>query len=480
MPLSPAWQACVDGLEDKRDHFFMKRLGRFSSARGIEPDDVSDDVMAALLTYLEAELRIDDPHGAIRGTCERWNRLAASVPSWPQRILAVPSKTRRYALAWHQFHPDFDQDAERYLARRVTVDPFDLSAPIRSLRPSSAATYRQNIRLFASCLVHTGTDPLQIRSLADLVVQLETVQRGLRYLKDVRNARLLAAEIGKLLALVARDQGCSPAHIQAIKDIAARLRGKRSGMCEKVRQRLIPLKHEANLARLFLFPTGLIRALVRRADESVSDARLFQCALALALLTVCPLRIGALSSIRLDRHLSWSAGAMKGDLIIEFAAGELKGDGPGSFPVPREVAALIRTYCQRFRPLLNPAGSPFLFCGKDPARPRNKQGFSMQLTRLIFDRLGLHVNPHLYRHLVHLVVLRRFPAAYSMVARILTHRSITTTIQNYSYLDGEIAMCAYQQLVEGVQLEGTGRQTVDPGRVASALDWDEGGHHVGH
>lgn len=71
MPLSPAWQACVDGLEDKRDHFFMKRLGRFSSARGIEPDDVSDDVMAALLTYLEAELRIDDPHGAIRGTCER-------------------------------------------------------------------------------------------------------------------------------------------------------------------------------------------------------------------------------------------------------------------------------------------------------------------------------------------------------------------------------------------------------------------------
>lgn len=120
---------------------------------------------------------------------------------------------------------------------------------------------------------------------------------------------------------------------------------------------------------------------------------------------------------------------------------------------------MIRTYCQRFRPLLNPAGSPFLFCGKDPARPRNKQGFSMQLTRLIFDRLGLHVNPHLYRHLVHLVVLRRFPAAYSMVARILTHRSITTTIQNYSYLDGEIAMCAYQQLVEGVQLEGTGRQT---------------------
>jgi hypothetical protein len=83
-----------------------------------------------------------------------------------------------------------------------------------------------------------------------------------------------------------------------------------------------------------------------------------------------------------------------------------------------------------------------------------------------------------HRHLVHLVVLRRFPAAYAMVARILTHRSITTTIQNYSYLDGEIAMRAYQRLVEGVQLGRTERQTLDPGGVASALDRENGRHHA--
>ena len=65
-----------------------------------------------------------------------------------------------------------------------------------------------------------------------------------------------------------------------------------------------------------------------------------------------------------------------------------------------------------------------------------------------------------------------------MVARVLTHRSITTTIRNYSYLDGEIAMRAYQELVEGVQLGGPGRQTVNPVQVASALDREEGRHHV--
>jgi integrase len=321
-------------------------------------------------------------------------------------------------------------------------------------------------------------DPAQIRSLAD-IVQLGAVQRGLRYLAMVRKAKLLAAEIAKLLAFVAKDYVGAPAtDVDAIKGMAARLRGKRRGLCQRVRQRLIPLKHEPNLAKLFLLPIGLTRSLSRKPSTSVADARLYQCALALALLTVCPLRIGALCSIRLDRHLSWSVAPMKGDLIIEFASGELKGDEAGSFPIPRDVAGLIRVYCERFRPLLTPRGSPFLFCGIFPERPRSKTGFSTQLSQLIFDRLGLWVNPHLYRHLVHLVVLRRFPAAYAMVARVLTHRSINTTIQNYSYLDGEISMRAYQHLVEGVQQGRWGNQDAEPWSVAYAVDSDEGGRHV--
>jgi integrase len=212
------------------------------------------------------------------------------------------------------------------------------------------------------------------------------------------------------------------------------------------------LKHEPNLARLFLLPVALTRGLIRKASPQIQDAQLFTRALALALLTVCPLRIGSLCSIRIDRHLNWSAGPMKGDLCLEFAEGELKNDEPGSFPIPQDIATLIRLYCVRFRPLLNPRSSPFLFCGKDPARPRDKACLSTQLTKLTFDRLGIRVNPHLYRHIVHLVVLRRFPGAYAMVARVLTHRSIGTTIKNYSHFDGELAMREYQRLVEGIKV----------------------------
>lgn len=477
-PLSPKWQSSLRLIGDEQVRYSIKRFGRFCTSRGVEPEDVCEEIAGAFRGALELELRVAAPRSAHRQTLDRWNRLAKSIPGWPQTILAVPNYSRGYALPWNAFHCEYASDVERYLARRITIDPFDLSAPIRPLRESSAATYRKNFRLFASCLVHTGVDPTQIRSLAD-VVQLKTVQRGLRYLVQERKAKLLASEIAKLLAVVAKDYVGAPAtDVAAIKGIAARLRGQRRGLCETIRERLSPLKHEPNLAKLFLLPIGLIRGLIRKPGTSVADARLFQCALALALLTVCPLRIGALCSIRLDRHLSWSAAPTKGDLIIEFAPGELKGDEAGSFPIPRDVTRLIRVYWERFRPLLNPRGSPFLFCGLFPEQPRSKTGFSAQLSQLVFDRLGLRVNPHLYRHLVHLVVLRRFPAAYAMVARVLTHRSINTTIQNYSYLDGEIAMRAYQQMVEGVKGGSSHWHEAGPRVVAYALDRDEGRHHV--
>ena len=198
-----------------------------------------------------------------------------------------------------------------------------------------------------------------------------------------------------------------------------------------------------------------------------------QRALALALLTVCPLRIGSLCSLRMDRHFNWSGGAMQGDLIIEFDEGELKNDEPASFPIPREVASLIRTYWTRFRPLQDPRGSPYLFCGRDPNRPRAKSMFSTVLTRLVFDRLGLHVNPHLYRHIVHLVVLRKFPGAYAMIARVLTHRSIGTTTQNYSHHDGELTMRAYQRMVEGITTGDPCREGHNLGAIAYNLDRED-------
>lgn len=468
-PLAPEWVALAAKIDDPYAAVLLRRFGRYCSSRAIAPCCVGDAVTEDFLLSLERELRVGNPRHAHRETLRLWNRLAEFTPAWPQTHLTLPSYSRQYALDWDAFHPDLVEDLERYLAKQTTDDPFDLSAPIRGLKQSSIETYRDRLRRFASCVVLSGVKAEQLRSLADLV-QPARIRRGLHYLAIERDRRQLAAVVAKLLAVVARVVGRPKKEIKAIEEIAGRLRSSRKGLSSKTRERLLPLKHEPNLARLFLFPTALARSLERKKDVSLQDAHLFQRALGLALLTVCPLRIGSLCSIRIDRHLNWSNGPMKGELTIEFTAGELKGDEPASFPIPREIANLIRIYCQRFRPLLGPQGSPFLFCGPDPTRPKTKECFSTQLRNLVFERLGLWVYPHLYRHIVHLVILRRFPGAYAMIARVLTHRSIATTIRNYSHFDAELSMRSYQRLVDDVKVGNTRQNAAEAAVVAYALE----------
>jgi len=93
-------------------------------------------------------------------------------------------------------------------------------------------------------------------------------------------------------------------------------------------------------------------------------------------------------------------------------------------------------------------GSPFQFTSDLPGRPKRADTLGKQLARLVHRSLGLAVSPHLCRHLVHLVVLNRFPGAYVMVSRILGHKSLETAIRNYASEDMSIALRAYGELVD--------------------------------
>ena len=478
-PLSPPWSALIDALEDRRAQVLLRRFARFCCSCGVAPKEVSDKLASKFLVALEQQLRVAAPRTTHRQTVIYWNRNVTSNAAFPTQLLAVPSYRNWYVLTWSAFPPSLVQEIDSYLTMEATSDPFDLSKPARSLKASTISTYRDRLLRFASCLALAGADTARLRSLSDLV-QIGAVEKGLRYLACERGKRPLAAAVATVLLKIAKHHLRRPKKdVDFIAEIAARLAGGRKNLSPRVRAKLAPLKHEGTLARLFLLPAALTRSLLRKATLTPKDAQLFQRALALALLTVAPLRIGSLCSVRMDRHFNWSGGAMKGDLIIEFAEGELKEDEPASYPIPRETANLIRTYWTRFRPLQDPRGSPFLFCGKDPERPRCKPAFSTALTRLTLDRLGLWVNPHLYRHIVHLVVLRKFPGAYAMVARVLSHRSIETTIRNYSHYDGEIAMRAYQHLVEDVKGSGPFEDVSELRAIAYGIDRESRNHAWG-
>ncbi len=446
-PVSEEWAEVLLTLDGKRDKIVLGRFARFCSSNRVPPDGVCDDVGARYREYLEDTFNVRQPDVVSKRAVKAWNRFAEAHVAAGYGLLTVPDYSAKYVLSWSHFPASLSAEIEAYLHRQATTDPFDLSAPLKPLKPSTVKTYRDRLLRFASCLVFSGVEPTALRSLEDLIA-LQNVMAGLRYLVEERNAGPLAGTIAGLLASIAKHCLGHPDHkVAQISRISSRLLAGRRGLSAKVRQRLLPLKNEATLAKLLLMPSALARSILKRGSTTRRDAVEFQRALALAILTVCPLRVGSLCRIRLDQHMHWSGPGQTGSLILDFKAGELKNSEPASFPLPDETTKLIRRYITEFRPHLDPGGSQFLFPGRDPNRHRDVSGFSSALTEMAFQRIGVRVNPHLYRHIVHLVVLRRFPGAYAMVARILTHRSIATTTANYAHFDAEVALRAYQRLV---------------------------------
>ena len=161
---------------------------------------------------------------------------------------------------------------------------------------------------------------------------------------------------------------------------------------------------------------------------------------------------------------------MSGGLLLEIPEGQLKNSHPASMPLPKQCADLVRIYIKRFRPLLAPEGSPFLFTGEHADRCKDPNCLGKQMKVLVHEKLGFDVNAHLFRHLVHIVVLNRFPGAFGMVARVLTHHNINTTIQNYIYMDVELSMRAYQALVMDEASGAAQSKRASPADVAYRID----------
>jgi len=123
-------------------------------------------------------------------------------------------------------------------------------------------------------------------------------------------------------------------------------------------------------------------------------------------------------------------------------------------------------YLRDYRQLIVEGETKFLFPGAPANRSKGPGTMSTQLRRLIWKRLGFYVNPHLYRHVVHLVILRRFPGAYVMISRVLTHKSLETALRNYAYFDAELSMKAYQQLVRDVQNGSSAQKSASASSIA--------------
>ena len=178
------------------------------------------------------------------------------------------------------------------------------------------------------------------------------------------------------------------------------------------------------------------------------------------ILTYAPIRVGNLAALHVERNLRWSGSGRSGTLVIDVDGSDVKNSQTLSFPLPSECADLVRLYLSKYQPRLSTGPNAYLFPSDLPGKPKRADTLGKQLSRLILKTIGLEVNPHLYRHLVHLVVLNRYPGAYAMVSRILGHKSLRTAVSNYAGEDIAIAMRAFQELVSDTMAGRSARPTL--------------------
>jgi integrase len=451
-PMVGEWASLWNRLPDKYARTVLSRFFRYCSARHIIPADVTDIIADEFRQALVEESFVKNPRVNHQNLCRVWNSMIGVVDSWPEARLAVPRYAKHYILAADTFPATFMKDVDAWLANQAQADLLNLNAPPRPLKPRTLRQYRYEVRRFASMLVLRGHDPQAITSMAYLV-QPKNVEDGLRFLLE-RNGNKptrSGADVASMLAKIAKYWVMAPVEqVALINRYARNVMPRGEGLGRKNRLRIAPLRDPKNLVRLFLLPQRIRKEVEQRTKITCPDALLMQHAVALTILTYAPLRIGNLAALHLEHNLHWSGPNMTGSLLLDIDGAAVKNDQTLSFPVPTECADLTRLYLHKYHSRLTTDPNPYLFPSDVSGRPKRSDTLGKQLTKLIHRTIGLEVNPHLYRHLVHIIVLNRYPGAYAMVSRVLGHKSLQTAISNYAGEDLAISMRAFQGLVAEV------------------------------
>ena len=448
--LSSTWQELLEPIESWRLRRNIMRFAKFCTYHNISPESVCDSVAARYLDSLVNSTVRKNPRTVHRQACISWNKLSDSVKEWPCQKLSVPSYSQRTSLHWESFPVSLKSEFDKFVSRQVEVDPFDITGPKRALRPATIVNYERMIRYFATMLVQSGYDAASLVSI-ECLARPDRAEIGLRKIIDRSpgGTTSSAGNAASMLAKMARECTNLPKRdLEKLKAFAGKLQRRNyTGVSPKNRKRLIPFRDDANVAKLFLLPQALAASLESSTFDKRIDAHLMMLVAALTILTHCPLRINTLGRLRISQNLRWTEAGRRGKLVIDIEAEVVKNEQILSFPMPDQSAHYIRRYIHDARARLNFPQSDFLFPSGDPARPKHPSTLAEQLSKLIKQQTGLTVNVHLYRHLVHLIVLRKFPGAYALVSRILGHKHLETTLQNYACEDTNIAMAVFHELV---------------------------------
>jgi Phage integrase family len=449
MPLTPEWHLLRDRLPDRRARSVLSSLMRYCSARRIVPEAMNEAVIDAYMKYRAETTALACDAGARRSIARAWNRSGNAIDGWPAVRLVGPPIKALEGPAWEDFPQGLRADVAAYLSSLTGIRRTAKGKRIRPCKPRTIRRCQAELMAAARMAVRIGVPIASLTSLGALL-HPNVAERVIdAYWGTDSEPSIYTIELGQKFLSIARETGCvDETGIERLDEVRASLDiHRRDGLTEK-NQAIVRQVLSGNIWGDVINLPRVLMAQARSLQEHapVKAAVRAQIAVAVAILTFAPVRLGNLAHIRLDENLI-KPGGLESPYMLVFPRYDVKNRQDLQHPFDAELTALIDEYIHRFRStLLRGSNELWLFPGETGGY-KDPRTFSGQIAERIQKAIGLCITPHQFRHASAAIYLKHHPGDYETVRRILGHRNIQTTIKFYCGLETLYANKAFGDLL---------------------------------
>jgi len=449
--LQPEWERLRAAVAHNVARMRLSPLMRYCSAKGIEPEGVDEHVIDGFMEY-RAHSTARPVNDAVRRLLARaWNANVGRIEHWPALRLVEPPLGVRATIQWSEFPAGLREDVAQYLDRLKGERRRRNGQRIRPVKASTIENRRNEILIAARMAVRLGVRIESLTSLGALLAP-PVARRILDayWEKNGERPKTFTIDLAMRFLSIARETGCvDEAGCKELQDMWRALEDhRRTGLSDKNIDLIRAVLTEGVWDRIVNLPRKLMREARSKLDHAPNrSAVLGQMAVAIAILTVAPVRLMNLTSIRLDHNLI-KPGGPDGKYRLVFPDYDVKNRVRLEFPLSRDLTDLIDEYVHTMRPtLLRNRNEDWLFPGQNGGAKR-KIGFSVQISKRILKATGLRITVHQFRHAAGAIILKHRPGEYQLVKLLLGHIDIETTINSYVGFESTHASEVFAQIIE--------------------------------
>jgi hypothetical protein len=374
---------------------------------------------------------------ACRSIARAWNASADENPDWPAQRLTEPPLRAKEGPGWDEFPGGLRRDIDSYLAGLGKLRRGSDGKRSRPCGRRTITTRRAELVAVARMAVRQG---IPIESLTSFAALLDPDVVGpvldAYWKKNGKEPKVYTIDLGWKLLSMAKQVGLDGTAIERLDDIRASLEEHRhGGLTGKNLQLIRQVLSEGIWSEVVSLPNALMRQ--ARADQAhapVKAALTAQLAVAIAILSVAPVRLTNLTSIELEKNLI-KPGGPTSPFWLTFPHYDVKNRVDLNFTFSEALTRLIDEYIHEFRPtLVRGSNAAWLFPGV-AGDPKTANMFSTQITKRILKATGVRMTVHQFRHASAAIYLKHRPGDHETVRRLLGHRNIQTTTGFYSGLE---------------------------------------------